>query len=202
MYWGNFIKWKKTNQKISRQDKIPPPPAAPVKPSRLVPSLHRKPKRQIPGRGSFSYTAHMAGRDRCRLPGGCWYISFRTICAHSQVTGRDNILDTLHTNDIEIVSPTFMNQRRLDDKPKVISKPDTRAKEVVETTNAENIMFDKAEQAERQENAIETLQDEIIELDENMKELSGNEKEHLEEVISNKRNEIDKIRNSLHEDNT
>jgi hypothetical protein len=42
-----------------------------------------------------------------------------------------------------------MNQRHLDDKQKVISKPITKNKKVVDPPKAERIMFDKAEQAEK-----------------------------------------------------
>ncbi len=61
------------------------------------------------------------------------------------------VLDTLHGAGIEIVSPSFMNQRRLPDEKPVIPKPvrSTRsaAQVIPEEVPAENIMFDKAQEA-------------------------------------------------------
>ncbi len=112
----------------------------------------------------------------------------------SMLTTRSNlfraILDILHGNEIEIVSPSFMNQRRLDDQQKVISKPASRKKKAVETTKAETIMFDKAEEAEQNENAIETLRNKIHELDEMIKNKTGAEKTKLEELNSKNRSEL------------
>jgi small-conductance mechanosensitive channel len=84
---------------------------------------------------------------------------------------RECMLDSLHRDGIEIVSPTFMNQRQL--KPEQIfipegsrwSKPEPK---LAEEFRPEERMFDKAEIAEYEANAEEKLKevlDEIGKLD-------------------------------------
>ncbi len=93
------------------------------------------------------------------------------ISAESEL--RANMLDSLHRAKIEIVSPTFMNQRQL--KPEQIfipkmsraSKPKLSA---VEEPKPEEKMFDKAELAEHEAKAEERLKaviEEIEKLDKN-----------------------------------
>ena len=69
------------------------------------------------------------------------------------------IIDALHDADIEIVSPTFMNQRPVGDTifiPKKVRKHE----EVKPAAEApENLIFDKAEDAESLENRKEKLAD-------------------------------------------
>ena len=65
---------------------------------------------------------------------------------------RKKILEQMHGNDVEIVSPSFMNQRALDPSQKVIpSKPVLHDidKPVQATTAPEEKIFDKAEEAAR-----------------------------------------------------
>lgn len=62
-----------------------------------------------------------------------------------------SILKTLHDARVEIVSPTFMNQRRLDpEKPVIPDEPVAKKKpeKPVPESFPEDIMFDKAHQAE------------------------------------------------------
>ncbi len=62
-----------------------------------------------------------------------------------------SILDTLHKANVEIVSPTFMNQRPLKENERFIPKNAKHTKPtqpVDENLAAENIVFDKAEDAE------------------------------------------------------
>lgn len=63
----------------------------------------------------------------------------------------ENILDTLHENKIEIVSPTFMNQRVFNEKSVFIPQVQIDTKEDEKTISPENIMFDKANEAESKE---------------------------------------------------
>jgi small-conductance mechanosensitive channel len=73
-----------------------------------------------------------------------------------------SVLDTLHKNHIEIVSPGFVNQRKLDDHAKVI--PVTKHGNIAtqpEQAVAEDIIFDKAEQAEQAEQEKVTLLSQI-----------------------------------------
>lgn len=63
---------------------------------------------------------------------------------------RKSMLDTLHQAGVEIVSPTFMNQRPQQDGTVFIPKASIRsaAVQVAEEKTAEDIAFDKAEVAE------------------------------------------------------
>lgn len=62
---------------------------------------------------------------------------------------RKKILDVLHGAGIEIVSPTFMNQRQLQPGTKQIPKQVLRETKEPESAIAEQIIFDKAETAEK-----------------------------------------------------
>lgn len=88
------------------------------------------------------------------------------------------ILDTLHGSGVEIVSPTFMNTRDVAGK-KFAARPQGK-ESAAEGKGPEEIIFDKAEQAatleERKESLaeieerIETLEEELPDLDEEKKE--------------------------------
>ncbi|MGS2723120.1 mechanosensitive ion channel family protein [Porticoccus sp. GXU_MW_L64] len=72
---------------------------------------------------------------------------------------RTQVLDQLHGAGIEIVSPTFMNQRQVNDEQFVA--PPQRARNMdMSTANAETMMFDKAERAEK----LEALKKELAQL--------------------------------------
>jgi hypothetical protein len=62
---------------------------------------------------------------------------------------RGRMLDCLHGNDVEIVSPTYMNQRPLDPTRTVRPPLEPTAEELTEDDHAESLMFDKAEVAVR-----------------------------------------------------
>ncbi len=83
------------------------------------------------------------------------------------LTGRSKLnaqmLDVLHNAGIEIMSPTFVGQRQVNDVEFIPKKP--KAKEVAQLEketkavgNPENIMFDKAEEAESIEKRKENLE--------------------------------------------
>ncbi|NND64870.1 MAG: mechanosensitive ion channel family protein, partial [Gammaproteobacteria bacterium] len=62
---------------------------------------------------------------------------------------RAKVLDILHENDIEIVSPNFMNTRTISVKDRFIPPlSEAPAAEATVATVAEQIVFDKADQAE------------------------------------------------------
>ena len=101
------------------------------------------------------------------------------------ITARSNlcrsVLDILHGQGIEIMSPTYMNQRRVDDAEKIIPtfvQKDLSSVPVV----AEDIVFDKAEQAEQSENGRQQLIDDIQKLETALKEAPEEE----EQLIKNK----------------
>lgn len=85
---------------------------------------------------------------------------------------RQEILDTLHGADIEIVSPSFMNQRQFNNGEKFVAKPKFRDPLESENIAPESLIFDKADRAEK----LRILKDEREELAETVKEL----KEQLE----------------------
>ena len=96
------------------------------------------------------------------------------------------VLDVLHEKGIEIVSPTFMNQRRVDDIkfiPKHLKEEPTRK----EDPAPEDLIFDEAIKSEK----IEKKKDFLVEL-EKKKEFY---KEKLKEV--KEEGEIEKVQASL-----
>ena len=98
------------------------------------------------------------------------------------ITARSNlsrhVLDTLHGKGIEIMSPTYMNQRPMGEDKKVIppafteGSPDTSAA-------AEEIAFDKADRAEQIENEKQKLTKALQDLESSLKEASGEDKEQI-----------------------
>lgn len=72
---------------------------------------------------------------------------------------RRQVLDVLHANGVEIVSPSFMNQRQLTPESRVIAAVGPQA--VVDEKPAEEIIFDKAEEAAAQE-ALRAEQQELL----------------------------------------
>lgn len=122
----------------------------------------------------------------------------------NMITVRSNlyrsILDTLHGNGIEIVSPNFMNQRQLDKEQKIMAAPLRRSAKKEDETQAEEIVFDKAEKAEQQEIAIETLKEDIQELEDETKDASGDEKSRLKDKIENKKEKLQDIQSTNDED--
>lgn len=96
------------------------------------------------------------------------------------------VIETLHGAGVEIVSPTFMNQRPIAEGVRFIPKPDvSEAKQSVQSP-PEEIMFDKAEEAEQIELARTRLQSELKRLerqaetaeDEEQKRIQMDIKEH------------------------
>jgi small conductance mechanosensitive channel len=84
---------------------------------------------------------------------------------------RKRILDALHNKGIEIVSPSFMNQRQIPVEQKVIpaarKQADKKSKQEAETS-AEAIIFDKAEEVAE----LEALQDDYNALVLKLKDLN------------------------------
>ncbi len=95
------------------------------------------------------------------------------------------ILDTLHEAGIEIVSPAFMNQRRIDEARRFIPKREhgTEADSSdLREEQIEQVMFDKAEQAQaREELAVERsrLAEEIAALKKEQSDVTGEGKREL-----------------------
>jgi len=91
---------------------------------------------------------------------------------------REMVLDSLHGGGVEIVSPTFMNTRALNER-KIFIPPAGEVSSIIsndkEKAVPENIVFDKADQAESLEKMrrrFETLGEEIDAVKERMKEIT------------------------------
>ena len=95
-----------------------------------------------------------------------------------------SVLDALHNTGIEIVSPTFMNQRPQVDGVQMIPRQPGSSKEAAasqeeEETNPEAIIFDKAEEAEQHEKNREGLAEQIVAISKQLETAEGDEKEQL-----------------------
>lgn len=98
---------------------------------------------QIRSLGDFSVLYRLCGRLTNVL---------QIVSRRSQL--RAAMLDALHAAGIEIVSPTFMNQRRIDGQRFVPAPPKTTAMpDNGDAANIEELLFDKAEKARLAERA-------------------------------------------------
>ncbi|MGH1468432.1 MAG: mechanosensitive ion channel family protein [Bdellovibrionales bacterium] len=112
------------------------------------------------------------------------------ISVRSQLMG--NVLDVLHESNIEIVSPNFMNQRPLGREQVFIPQVTQYEKKQTEDLSAkpEDLIFDKAEEAESKEdikNASNKIHAQIAENEEKLKneELLEEEREKITKRIEN-----------------
>ncbi len=105
---------------------------------------------------------------------------------------RRSVLDVLHEANIEIVSPAFMNQRPIIDGTKFI--PARYRKSVATPVPiAEEIAFDKAEQAEQLETQRHELEKEISDLEARLKEAVDDDKQALSDEIEQVRQELSQL---------
>lgn len=109
------------------------------------------------------------------------------------ITSRSNlyrtVLDVLHSENVEIMSPSFMNQRRLAEGRKIIPTP-IKGEQSGGAAIAERIVFDKAEQAERIEEEKRLLKANIKDLEKRREEAPENEKKSMEEAITRMRDQL------------
>lgn len=131
------------------------------------------------------------------------------ISAKSRLTG--HVIDALHKVGIEIVSPNFMNQKPVGDTIFIPQKYRTNNKEVLEENTPENLIFDKAEEAEGIEKRKEFLAEvekKIKKGNEELKTVDNQEQKQklekkLEQTIELKEKIADKIDAKIDElDNT
>lgn len=101
-----------------------------------------------------------------------------------------SILDMFHVNSIEIVSPAFMNQRQLDDKPVIPRSGSGPRIRVDESATAEEIVFDKAELAEQKSLARKRLKDDIQMLEIEAKSTQGDDKIRVNQIIEGKHKQL------------
>ena len=112
-----------------------------------------------------------------------------------------NILDTLHQAQIEIMSPNFMNTRNIADAPPAIpnateTSPEHIAKHADPSsdTTPEDIIFDKAEEAEQKERSRTELSEDIKALNEQLKDAKDEQKNRLELQIARKKEQLHTIK--------
>ena len=109
------------------------------------------------------------------------------------------MLDTLHAGGVEIVSPTFMNQRPVTDGTRAV--PPYQTSRLGRIAGApdnipEELIFDKAEQAERLEQfraVQEQIAGEIKELEAALKKAGPDERPQLERKLEHRRKRIEAI---------
>lgn len=121
----------------------------------------------------------------------------------SLLTARSNlcrcVLDTLHNNRVEIVSPAFMNQRKLPDNQLVIAT--AKQKGPIETAPvAEEVIFDKAEKAEQIEKQKQHLHEKIQEYKTYLETASEANKKRIQAIINEDREELKTIKNTSVDD--
>ncbi len=114
-----------------------------------------------------------------------------------------HVIDQLHHNNIEIVSPTFMNQRRVDSQIFIAEK--TQQKTSTEPSDLhEKLIFDEAIKSEAIENKQNDLKETIQQLDELKKELKEasdeSTKTDLQKQIDHKKELKEKLQNTIQEE--
>lgn len=102
---------------------------------------------------------------------------------------RANILDALHNNNIEIVSPTFMNTKPLDKSAVQIPKVDRSFAETQEAEKSpevvEDVIFDKAERVETQQLLTEDLEVKKQSLKSIQEQLANTKEESVRDELLN-----------------
>lgn len=103
-----------------------------------------------------------------------------------------NVLDSLHGQSIEIMSPAYMNQRRMGDDQKVIP-PIIKNATPEAVGAAEQIAFDKADQAEMIENEKHKLLKNIEKMESVLKEAPDENKNQIKLRIEQDRERLKNI---------
>ena len=116
------------------------------------------------------------------------------LTAHS--TLRKQILDTLHANHIEIVSPSFINQRRLQKDQVIIPQTTRRTDQTQESTSAEDVVFDKADLATEVEEKKTLLKNKIQAFELEIASAPHAEKKKLKALIKELLSELGELRNT------
>ena len=100
------------------------------------------------------------------------------------------VLDALHGHGVEIVSPTFMNQRPIPTDGRVIPSAVAEAPATEEEKAPEDIMFDKAERAERIEKHQGNLQAEVAEIEGRLAKAKGEEHSALKAELARRQKQL------------
>lgn len=109
------------------------------------------------------------------------------------------VLDVLHDGGIEIVSPTFMNQRRVDEKGFI--PPTGRPKKDEEPQKSpEELVFDEAIKSgklETRKDYLKEIEQTLASLKEQLKEQKGDEAEKTKRLIQRNEKLKDRIEDSI-----
>ena len=95
------------------------------------------------------------------------------------------VMDSLHEAGIEIVSPTFMNQRRVDEKEFIPEYLTDRPEAKEEETSPEELIFDeaiKSEEIEKKKDLLKDLENKKDQMEEQLK--AARDKEEKEKIKS------------------
>lgn len=87
-----------------------------------------------------------------------------------------NIIDCLHDDNIEIVSPSFMNQRKLPDDMVILPVKSRPIEKVAEDSKPEDLIFDKADEAEAKERTEMELLEQLAQVELALKTAEGETK--------------------------
>ncbi len=121
------------------------------------------------------------------------------ISAKSRLTG--HVIDSLHQAGIEIVSPNFMNQKQVADTIFIPQKYRTNNREVLEENTPENLIFDKAEEAEgieKKKKLLAEVEEKIKKDNEVLKSVDDHEqKQKLEKKIEKTKELKEKIEDRI-----
>ena len=97
------------------------------------------------------------------------------------------VLDTLHQAGVEIVSPTFMNQRQISAKTTFVPEVEIeRSTQPTQERTPDALVFDKADQVERVEDLrarLTALDGEIADLEASAKAAPAEETEKIKETV-------------------
>lgn len=112
-----------------------------------------------------------------------------------------NVIDVLSKKDIEIVSPTFMNQRRVDDQKFIPDHVHEKPSEEDDDSSPEDLIFDeaiKSEEIEKKKSSLKKINIRKSELKEQLKDEKNElEKERLNKSLMRIEEIEEKIMNNI-----
>ena len=106
------------------------------------------------------------------------------------------VLDTLHGEGVEIMSPTFMNQRRL--KEEFVAIPKNNVVPIpAESRGGEHVVFDKAEEAAQKEREKKSLTETIQKLEASLAQLPEDKKAAIQNQIEAARSRLKEMESEI-----
>ncbi len=110
------------------------------------------------------------------------------------ITARSNlnraILDTLHRDGVEILSPSFMSQRRVPDGALVMPTTPSQPAAAPEESAAEEVVFDKAEEATQRSLARKALRVQLAHSEKQLAAVEGDEHDALARHVAQLREQL------------